>query len=244
MDLQTVITNLMEGLALSQYEAYQYSLENSKDIDEGLFPIPYATLQEVTFNLKFAYLPGYSDDHHIEPTQTAKIWKHISADLETGAKQLQRLIAGRIKLTGDIDEQTFTDVKEGLKKGAMTPQALKHCKKTLEKAIPQLRTNEEGKFLLAASKWLVKSLMAVCMQHYQVGRVLKTQGEKIITQEDAKNTLADRATIELNEIIYSGMAITVNAGELKALPEQSIQELNLTMNVNNILNRNTSNHEN
>ncbi|WP_109829319.1 hypothetical protein [Reichenbachiella versicolor] len=250
MTLETVFTNLLEGLSLSQYESYKFSQDNSSSISENLFPIPVAEVKEVTLNINYAYEDGYDVEKDIKKIDIQKIYNNIESSTASIADGLQRKIAEQIdQKSQDIHDQVkWTEVKKLLDEGILTDLIMNKFKSLFVNKITDLPSKKVGiipEKIISIDQEFLEAFTSVLERQDEVALYLP-----LITSSSSLYTLLDQQmksanmykqlNIKADDIIYTGMNITVDKDKLKDLPPQSIQNVTMKLNMNNVIKRTVS----
>lgn len=57
MTINNFFSDVLSSIADAQYNSYVFSQQLGEQASDSLFPVPIAEIKEITFDMKFAYLP-------------------------------------------------------------------------------------------------------------------------------------------------------------------------------------------
>lgn len=236
MDIESVVTNILEGLALSQYESYRFSAEHSQNVEEGLFPIPYAEIQDVKLNLNFAYV-NEEQAQYIRSTEISRLYREIAPKANSLITEIQSQLFSKLSEKNDLDNS----ILEALKNGVLSEVILSRSKSIFRNHLKKINSNKLDEFDISIPKIIIQAAFQCFQEHFEVSQLLK----HIPDIELFKNRLIQQynATIPLETARppYEGMPITVDATVLSQLPTDAVQNMSITVNMRNVLKKTIQN---
>ncbi|BDD06130.1 hypothetical protein [Aureibacter tunicatorum] len=242
MTIENVVSNILEGLALAQYESYKFSADKHASIKDRLFPIPVAEVKEVTLDFCYAYQEGY-DAPQIKAVDYVRIYHAIEDEAEAHIDNIFTHIETHVRNNSSIGSEVEKDeIIARLKDGRFVQPILglfetkfvNALKLNLDPtSIPVSLLQDIGTYTL-----LEESVTEVLLDDDKIKPVYESTGFGSIYLN-----MGDRANafkLNVNTIIYKGMSITLDENKLQELPDSSIQKAKLVLSLKNVSSKNNS----
>lgn len=241
MELKDILKSTFEDIVKAQYKAYLYALElKGEQAEDELFPIPTVKVSDATFQLKYAFADQVENTTKIVFDKSGFL-----KDVKSATKKVIRegiaLLIEYIEKNKPGKSEQWKEIRQGLKAQSLPGFILKSVMRELRNNYSLLIDAEDhfnADFYEAA---VTDHFDQYILGHFDLASLELSPGDKqwlsysiqpFLKQE--ADRLEKKAKKRLVNKWQNETPIIVDAEILKTLPQKSIQNLTLTVKLDDL----------